>query len=131
MLSNSRFISKSGTLEHFISDHQPIYVVHKKDRDKRESVQFTGRSYRNFDQEVFKDRLLQFDWNDLYYMTSPDEAWNRIASNITLVLDTMCPIRTFHIKNYRPDWMTKELIEQIKDSDYFYSRAKRLEDSES
>ena len=37
---------------------------------------------------------------------------------------TDCTVRSFHIKNYRPEWMTKELIEQIKDRDYFYKRAK-------
>ena len=41
------------------------------------------------------------------------------------ILDDMCPIRSFQIKNHRPDWMTAELIEQIKDRDYFYDKAKR------
>ena len=36
----------------------------------------------------------------------------------------MCPIRSFHVKNYRPNWITNELLEQIKDRDYFYSKAK-------
>ena len=43
----------------------------------------------------------------------------------------MCPnIRKFQIKNYRTDWITPELLEQIKDRDYFYCKAKRtgLED---
>ena len=38
----------------------------------------------------------------------------------------MCPLRSFKIKNYRPDWMTSELIELVKDRDYFYSKAKTL-----
>ena len=29
-LTNSKHISEAGTLEHFISDHQPIYIIHKK-----------------------------------------------------------------------------------------------------
>ena len=37
----------------------------------------------------------------------------------------MCPLRSFSTKNYRPDWMTNELIEQIKDRDYFYRKAKK------
>ena len=131
VLSNSRFISKAGTLEHYMSDHQPIYVVYKKEKDKRESVQFTGRSYRNFDQEAFKNILRQQCWDNLYKMPNPEDTWNFIVNNITLALDTMCPVRTFLIKNYRPDWMTKELIEQIKDRDYFYGRAKRPGDDDS
>ena len=34
-LTNSKFISSSGTLDHFVSNHQPIYIVHKKSRDTR------------------------------------------------------------------------------------------------
>ena len=43
----------------------------------------------------------------------------------------MCPVRTFRVKNYRPDWITKELIEQIKDRDYFYKKAKKTGDKDS
>ena len=39
-LSNSKFVSKAGTMEVHISDHQPIYIVHKKSRDTRDSVEF-------------------------------------------------------------------------------------------
>ena len=42
----------------------------------------------------------------------------------------MCPIRTYKIKNYWPDWMTDELIEQIKDRDYFYHKAKASGDED-
>ena len=64
-------------------------------------------------------------------MNDPNEAWRLILRNITTVLDTMCPVRTFHIKNYRPDWMTKELIEQVKDRDYFYKKAKASGDKDA
>ena len=51
-----------------------------------------------------------------------------MIKGITQVLDTICPVRTFFIKNYRPDWMSKELIEQIQDRDYFYNKAKQTGD---
>ena len=54
----------------------------------------------------------------------PNEAWAYILSQLTPILDYMCPMRTFHIKNYRQHWMTDELIEQIKDRDYYYKKAK-------
>ena len=129
--SNSNFIEQSGTLEHFISDHQPIFLVHKKGRDKRDSVKFSGRSYRNFDKNKFKEHLLGAGWREFGNITDPELAWDYILSKITLVLDQMCPVRTFHIKNYRPDWMTDELIEQTKDRDYFYKQAKKRGDKDT
>ena len=43
----------------------------------------------------------------------------------------MCPIQNFKIKNYRPDWMTNELIEFSKDRDYYYCKAKKEGDEDS
>ena len=130
-ITNSKFISHAGTLEHFISDHQPIYVIHKKGRDTRPSVKFEGRSYRNFNINKFKEMLTGMDWGYVFDLTDPNEAWEYILKNITTVLDVMCPVRSFHIKNYRPDWMTKELIEQVKDRDYFYKKAKLQGDEDA
>ena len=130
-LTNSKFIARSGTLNHFISDHQPIYVLHKKKRDSRKSVEFEGRSYRDYNEDTFRTKLLQLQWGGFYELSDPGEAWQIILKNITLVLDEMCPLRTFRIKNYRPDWMTNELIEQIKDRDYFYQKAKKRGDEDS
>ena len=129
-LSNSKFIQSSGTLDHFISDHQPIYVLHKKGRDNRPKAEFRGRSYRNFDKEIFRAKLLKIDWTDFYSSTDPANAWNFLQNQIVAVLDEICPIRTFHIKNYRPDWMNGDLIEQIKDRDYFYKKAKKTGDDD-
>ena len=58
-MSNSKFVNHSGTLDHFISDHQPIFLIHKKGRDSRHTANFQGRSYRNYDggkiwQETFR-----------------------------------------------------------------------------
>ena len=152
-LTNCKFICQAGTLDHYISDHQPIYLIHRKSKDKRKSVKFEGRSYRSFDENVFgaplkelriffmKLRVLRepesvkfegrsyrsFDENVFgaplkelsenffFEIKGPEGAWGKILSNICTVLDEMCPVLTFHVKNYRPDWMTKELIEQIKD----------------
>ena len=130
VLSNSKFVACAGTLQHFISDHQPIFVVHKKGRDSRKSVTFEGRSYRDYDKDIFRRRLLEEDWRDYFQITDPDLAWEFVLRIITKVLDTLCPLRKFQIKNYRPDWMSKELIEQIKDRDYFYCKAKKTGDAD-
>ena len=124
VLTNSKCVEEAGSLEHYLSDHQPIYIIHKKSRDKRESAKFCGRSYRNFSEEIFGQKLKELNWESFFEINDPGEAWDFILKCITKVLDDLCPIRNFHIKNYRPEWMTKELIEQVKDRDYFYKKAK-------
>ena len=124
IMTNSKYISDSGTLNHYISDHQPVFVIKKKGRDNRPKVEFKGRSYRNFDLPVFQEKLIDYDWEEFYRATDPNEAWDCLLTRLMLILDEMCPVRTFLIKNYRPAWITAELIEQIKDRDYFYKKAK-------
>ena len=131
VITNSKFVSLSGTLDHFISDHQPIYIIHKKGRDSRQSVKFKGRSYRDFDRNTFGEHLLEGDWGEYFSIEDPDIALEFILDRITKLLDDMCPMRSFHIKNYRPEWMTQELIEQIKDRDYFYKKAKTKNDEDA
>ena len=130
VISNSKFIKAAGTLEHHISDHQPIYVIHKKSRDQRQSAEFRGRSYK-FDKTVFQNMLSKVDWDKFYDLKDPDIVWEFLLTQITSILDKICPIRTFHIKNYRPDWMTTDLIEQLKDRDYFYKKPKRTGDKDA
>ena len=130
-ITNSKYISNSGTLDHYVSDHQPIFIVHKKGRDVRQSVEFEGRSYRSFNKDDFKGALLGVDWSNFYELTDPDRAWAFILDSIIPILDKMCPIRSFHVKNYRPDWITNELLEQIKDRDYFYRKAKKSGDKDA
>ena len=124
VFTNSRYISKAGTLEHFVSDHQPVFVVKKKKTDHRPKVEFTGRSYRNYEKAKFETLLLDYCWDDFYQQTDLNEAWACILERVVKVLDGMCPIRSYQIRNYRPEWVTNELLEQIKDRDYFYGKAK-------
>ena len=130
-LTNSKFVSLAGTLDHFISDHQPIYIIAKKGRDNRKKTSFEGRSYRNFDKDLFRAKLGGVDWTAFNELTDPTVGWEFVHTAILTILDQMCPVKSFRIKNCRPDWMTKELIEQIKDRDYFYSRANRDGDLDS
>ena len=111
-----------------ISDHQPIYVVKKKQREKHERTTFTGRSYKNFNLELFKERLLRIDLSDLFDMEDPSVMWDKLLGYIQHDLDIHCPIRTSLFRNYRPSWFNESLIEQIKDRDYFYKKAKRYKD---
>ena len=44
VLTNARHVCKAGALEHFVSDHQPVFIVKKKKRDHRPKVEFKGRT---------------------------------------------------------------------------------------
>ena len=126
ILTNSSNVRDHGTLDTYISDHQPIFAIRKKLRDKSTgSATFTGRSYRNYNKQEFIDNLNGVNWAPFYGMDNVDEAWDVLLAVILREADKKCPIKTFKIHNYRPPWMVDELLEQVKDRDYFYKKAKK------
>ena len=130
IMTNSPHIHSSGTIENFISDHQMTYVIRKKIREKFQSRTFKGRSYKALNTETLLDNLASTDWKPFFQINDMNLLWDTLEKQITAQLDLQCPIRNFRIKNYRPEWMSPGLIDQINDRDYFYRKAKVTGDSD-
>ena len=125
VITNSKYVSNAGTLPSYFSDHQPIFVVKKKTRDNRPKVTFEGRTYKNFNVEEFKTILSRKAWVNIIDFTSVEKAWQTLFKEIVKELDLMCPRKKFKTRSKKPAWMDHHLIEQMKDRDYFYRKAKR------
>ena len=126
VLTNTLHVSCSGVIDTSISDHQPIFVVRKKTRNQPSEMQkFKGRTYRNYNKEDFADRLTASNWTQFFEASNVNDAWQEMDRLITKVADETCPIINYTIRKYRPAWMSNELIEQTKDRDYFYRKAKK------
>ena len=125
IFTNSNFISSSGVGNVNISDHELIYCVRKKVKVKRNSIDFQGRSYRNFDGDQLVRNFDECDWNEFDQNTDPDILWQIYDTNIRLVLDTMCPIKNFKIARNRDPWISDDLINEIKHKDFLLKRAKK------
>ena len=125
-LTNIKYIRAAGPLDSFLSDHQPIFILKKKTRDTRKLEQvFEGRSYRKYDKQQFIDNLAAREWVPFYEAIDPTSAWDEMHKIIEEEADKMCPVRKYKIKNSKPPWLVNELIEQMKDRDYFYAKAKK------
>ena len=130
-LTSSPHIIAAGTININISDHQPIYIIRKKERNNKAKRQmFKGRSYRDYDRQVYMDNLVDRNWADFYNTGNVNEAWDIMEKYLTEEADLQCPIKSYNIKNTRPVWMTNELIEQMMDRDYFYRKAKTTKDKD-
>ena len=124
--TSMKYIKEAGTLDSFLSDHQPIFILKKKEKNREKQEQkFEGRSYRNYNKQKFVDGVSARDWGPFYTAKSPADAWTEMQNIIVEEANKICPVKTFTIRNTRPSWITNELIEQMKDRDYFYKKAKR------
>ena len=72
----------------------------------RLSVKFKGRFYRHFDRIAFGGALSELDWSEYYNLTNPVDALSFILKGVTRVLDKICPLPEFQVKNYRPNFFS-------------------------
>ena len=126
IFSDSLFLNDFGTLDVNLSDH--AFVTRKHIKKVKVSSRFTGRSYLNFNPELFVRNLNNLEWEELYNSENPDQAWDFMCSQIESVIDIMCPIKDFNIKQMKDPWITNEILEAIHDKDYLLARAKRSND---
>ena len=125
LYTNSDVIFKSGVLNVNISDHEMIYTIRKKVKQKSDKSEFSGRSYRNYNSAVFSEALNRLDWTDFYNQENPNNIWRLFYENISKIIEQLCPLKKFKIKKYKEPWVTNELLELIKDKDIALKRAKR------
>ena len=125
IITNSNHILEAGVADINISDHQLIYYVKKKGKDQTTKTSFKGRSYRNYDLEIFKNLLDDQNWDRFQQNEDPNILWDIMSGNIENAIDDLCPLKTFKIKKYKEPWITQELLELIKQKDVRLKKAKR------
>ena len=76
IFTDSLSVYEHGTLDVNLSDHEMIYVTRKHITKSKASTSFDGRSYINYNEELFVTKLTEINWNDFYAITDPDIAWD-------------------------------------------------------
>ena len=125
IFSNSDFVKSAGVLDLNLSDHMAVMVTRKKLAVKQEKIEFKGRSYRNYDREIFQGALLNRDWGNFMNERDPNVLWEQMQSIMEEEIDLMCPIKSFKVKKSREPWITNEAIEAIRDKDRALRKAKK------
>ena len=127
IFSNCKYVMRTGVADVNISDHQAIFITRKNTSKKKTKTKFTGRSYINFDEDLFCERLHQYNWDHLYELDDVNIAWDYFISNVLSTIDNMCPLRSFKIKNLKDPWISNEILENIHDKDTLLRQAKRTQ----
>ena len=127
-VTNSDFIKKCGVCDINLSDHQMILLTRKKSKIPPKKCTFMGRSYRNYNQDMFQDEIRNADWTEYENERTVKGKWNQFIKIIRSKIDISCPLREFKIKQQKEPWITAPLIELIKDKDYALNLAKKRND---
>ena len=129
-ITNSDTISNVGVDDINISDHLLILCTRKKIKLPKKRCDFIGRSYRNYDVDILKGKLIDGNWNEYDNIQTVTGKWNFVESTIRIIIDDMCPMKSFKIKQKKEPWITNNLIIMIKDNDLALKRAKKSKNPE-
>ena len=128
--TNSDIIANVGVGNVNISDHQMIILTRKKAKMLKQKCEFTGRSYRNYNKEIFQERIRNANWQFLENNLNVNRQWDLMEQNISSIIDVMCPKKTFRIKQVKQPWITPRLLELILDKDKAMKLAKKRKNIE-
>ena len=125
IFTNNQADSTSGTLDLNVSDHLPTWIIRKKVKVKPITSEFIGRTYKNYNMNTLREKLLQINWQSYFREEDLNKAWDMFMHSILPILDSICPIRKSRYTNSRPQWITNELMELANDRDRAMKLAKR------
>ena len=125
IFTNCNEVANRGVLALNVSDHDLIFVTKKKAIDKREHVDFWGRSYRNYDKANFQGQILNCNWDPYWTLQDPNDCWEFILNSIETIINPMCPIKKRRVRNSNEPWINNGILEAIFDKDQAWKHAKR------
>ena len=73
------------------------------------------------------NNLKNKNWDKFYETTDVDCQWAILLQTIQNELDKHCPVKEFNFKKAKPQYMHKNILEQMRNRDYFYHKAKQTQ----
>ena len=119
IITNADSIEMAGVIDVSLSDHLLVHCSRRQSRLPKIKCSFLGRSYRNYNKEVFQQNIRQSNWETFGNSHTVASKWDLFEGIIRENIDEMCPLKDFKTKQKKEPWITNELIELIKDKDAF------------
>ena len=124
IITNSNCIMDSGVLYNNISDHFQIFVTRKHTKKEKKTTTFKGRNYATYDIPTLHNTLDSINWNTFLNEKDPNKMWDIYLENITNKIDTLYPVKNYHINQQKESWINDELMHMIIEKDRLMLQAK-------
>ena len=131
VFTNMEYVISKGTIDIHLSDHRPVFIIKKKQKETIKSTEFWGRSYTKYNKQDFQNDVRNHNgWNEYWEHdnTDPGNLWDIALGIILEGVDTHCPNKKMKFRDDSPPWITKDMVAEITHKDYLYTKAK-LSDS--
>ena len=113
-----------------ISDHNMIFFVKKKATIEKVKLSFEGRIYKDYDAVKFKEELCTKDVTNILASGSSPLAWEMFRQLKDATLTPRFPVKNIKTRKPKNEWMSAEIIEQIKYKDNLMIRARQTNSEE-
>ena len=127
--SPERLISTSNLLRGS-SDHNYISVIIRTKNKISQGQESLRRVWKNFNPERFRDRIKTIDWEPLYNCENIDLVNDYFVGKVTEALDREAPFKYIQSRKNHVNWMTDELVEQMRDRDMARQKARETDSFE-
>ena len=118
IITDCTYISESGVLNDYVSDHYSIFCVRKKPCERKDVIVKSVRDYRAFDEANLKILLNDCDWQVFYWNQNPDVHWEIILKYINDILSIMCPYKKVTTRKHVTPWLNPDIYKAIKDKQH-------------
>ena len=109
-----------GILKTDFSDHFPIFTISVKHRldSSNKKVTIRKRIIKADSIQEFGDILSEVDWENLYSISNPNDAYEYFLKVFSGICDLAFPLKTFSVKRktLQNPWMTKGLLKSLNES---------------
>ena len=113
--------SIGGNITTSIADHFPQFTfLNLFDKTKPSKRVQYGRSYKNFDQTVFDERLKSLNWQDKFEGRDVDYCTSSLIDSVNKILDDLAPIKKLTKKErnlLKRPWITEGILTSIRQRD--------------
>ena len=125
-VNKSEKVCQAGIIESGISDHFITYCTRKINTEvinKHNTV--NARSMKNYDSEIFIEKLKVLDWENVFISSNVNDAWDSFKKTFLQIIDDIAPVKEVRIKGRTEQWMTSDILELIYERDRILTLANK------
>lgn len=110
-------VNSSGVICYGLSDHHLVFILLKKNIEKKNKVSFSCRNLKRYSLPDLEQNLDRLNWEAFYQQTKPCDCWEILYNSYLKILDCIAPM--VHITNVKEAdcWVTPELLNLIRQRD--------------
>ena len=114
-----------------VGDHNVITATIRTKGSDTRRLDTRKRSFKNFDPQVYRQKLENENWSDIFELSNVDLAYDFLESKVVGILDELCPLKTIQFRTECKSWLSDNTKEMMKICDSTRERARLSDESDT